>query len=417
MLSNKFSAIDTLLAIGLILQINSDSKELSLSLLLIWSIIRLLQVARHHQRNEASRQLNITYVLLASLLIIQARTIVKVDDEHGITIFLLISIGAIIGSNLNLDAWTKLLNWMSVVIAVLSIPLLSFYEPKHEWMASSYRSFFNEGFGNINRLAIVVSLLTIASWYAFRQSQRGSFKMVLLIFTLLGYFTCLGTDSRMAAISPPIGALGGWAITHRHSLLRMKQPYKNIAFLFFLISPLAIIWHFAIRKDWSHGLSGDNTRLQLIRCWMNAIFTGHNRFLYGFGHQKQKIMEICSDAKIGNLSAHAPGSAGHAHNTYAHLVGLHGMLGLTFIILIGILAISNIRKLQQNIGPINIDCCPWAECCTGLFITLFINSICTTIHAYNHAIQILIGLILGAIFSNQQNLKPAPQQNIKLPSN
>ena len=403
-LIKNLSPIDSLLSIGLLLQVNDGSKETSLALLLVWSIARLVKFAKGNCENKGfdSNRLYIIYLLIVSLLIIQFRTIVKHDDEHGITVFLLLFIGVVIGSALSKHAWKTLLNWLSLVTALLSIALLSFYEDKYEWMAISYRTTFNEGYGNINRLAIVLSLLTVASWYAFRQARFRSSKVLLFGSTILGYLACLGTDSRMAAISPLIGAIGSWGITHRHSLFKIRKSYRTLVISAILISPFVIIWQFVLSKDWSHGFAGDSTRLKIIRCWMNAIFTGHNRFLYGFGHQKEKIMELCTDKLIGNMSAHAPGSPGHAHNTYAHIIGLHGIFGLVFIGIIGYLAFKSIKHYQSNTKLISISECPWGECCTGLFITLFIDSICTTIHVYNHSIQLLIGLFFGAIVARKE---------------
>lgn len=138
----------------------------------------------------------------------------------------------------------------------------------------------------------------------------------------------------MAAIAALVAIAASWLILHGRGLLKSSGRGKFIWLLGIILIPLRTIWTFAILPDIDVGFSGDNTRIRLIRCCAESIFTGKNGVLYGTGHHKQQMMELCSDTKIGNIWANPPESSGHSHNTYAHLTGLHGLQGVVAILII-----------------------------------------------------------------------------------
>lgn len=393
----RWRPIDGLLGAGLILQLYRDLRELSLGLLLIWVAIRFLEQVRDHRRVPGSHHAGTVYALFTGLLLIQSRTIVTGSDELGFTQYFLVATGIASGYTLTKASWRTLLNWMSLTTFIMSIWLLSFYNDTPEWLNQAYRAVFDEGYGNINRLGVALSILTIGSWYAARLATRGPFRIATGVAAGLGYITCLATESRMAAIAPLIGAVGGWGIRHAPTLLKGTNKFKLAALVTaILITPIAAIWIFVFQPDLDVGMSGDSVRLRISSCWIRSIFSGNNRFLYGTGHDREAIMKMCSDEKIGNIWANTPGSAGHAHNTFAHIIGLHGLFGFLALTILAIVIVRGIfahcRQPQEAPNPIQGS---WGETCIGINLTLLICALSTTIYIYNHLNQLLIGLMLS----------------------
>lgn len=397
--------LDALLPISIILQLDKAKNSLSLGLLLIWIAIRFVEPVLKRSTKKDSRHMGTAYAIFLGLLLFQSRAIVTHSDETGMSQYLMVAMGLAVGYSLSLKAWRSLLHWLNLATLVISITFLSNFRLEHDWLQDINLQVFNEGYGNINRLAVMFSLLTIASWGAARLSRRTVFQVLGGVGAGLGYLTCLATESRMATITPLVAVIASWLIIHGRTLLESTARTKLPLIAAISMIPLSTIWAFGILPDLDVGLSGDITRIRLIRCWAESIFSGSNRFLYGTGYNREKIMELCSDIKIGNISAHAPGSSGHAHNTYAHLTALHGLLGITAII---ILAIIISRGMLQHIQleyklsgsqhhlPIPLRSFSWGDACLAINLTILFMSLSTTVHIYNHVNQLVIGLLLSA---------------------
>jgi hypothetical protein len=134
-------------------------------------------------------------------------------------------------------------------------------------------------------------------------------------------------------------------------------------------------------------------------CWAGSIFAGNNRFLYGTGHDKTFIMERCTDEKVGNYWQAVPGNTtGHAHNVFAHIMGLHGVFG---IIAMGLLATIYVKgvlyfaKTEEIFASLPISYAPWSEAIISMGVFMLVCSMSTTFYIYNHTLQVLIGLALG----------------------
>ena len=401
-LLKKLHPLDSLLPISIILQLDKAKNSLSLGLILIWVALRFLNpIVKNRSRND-SRHSGTGYALLVGLLLFQARAIVTGSDETGISQYLMVALGLAVGFSLGLDDWRRLLQWINLSTLAISITVLSHFRIEQGWLQDLNRQLFNEGYGNINRLAVVLCLLTISSWASARLSRHRLFQVLGACGSALGYLTCLATESRMAAITPLIAILASWLILHARPLLQSKAQAKLPLIIGAGLIPLGIIWKFVILPDLNVGFSSDIHRMKLIRCWAGSLFSGQSSLLYGTGHDRSKIMELCSDANIGNWAS-AQGASGHAHNTYAQLMALHGLFGIVAILIL-VLLISRGMIHQCRIATIddNSDRTPkwasfsWGEACLCFNLTVLIGSLPTTIHIYNHVNQLLIGLLLSA---------------------
>ena len=82
----------------------------------------------------------------------------------------------------------------------------------------------------------------------------------------------------------------------------------------------------------------DIHRLHLFKCYMGAMFTGHNRFLYGLGFSRTS-QTVCLDA--GLIIHKEP----HAHNVLAQVAGDNGFFALLMLIAIAIILILRAQRL------------------------------------------------------------------------
>ena len=402
-LLRKLRPLDALLPFSLILQLDKSQNSLSLGLLLIWVVLRFLEPILINRSRQDSRHAGTAYALFLGLLLFQARAIVTRTDQIGISQYLMVALGLAVGFSLSPDAWRRLLQWLNLATLAISIRLLSHFRFEQDWLGEVNREVFDEGYGNINRLAVVLCLLTITSWASARLSRRRFFQILGGLGAGVGYVTCLFTESRMAAIAPLTAVIACWLILHGHSLLTSKARMSKPLLIAAVLIPLGTIWTFVILPDIDVGFSGDNTRMRLIRCWAGSLFSGESSLLYGTGHSREKIMALCSDKNIGNIAAHLPGAAGHAHNAYVHLTALHGLFGVVAILLLVLVSshgmLHHLRLAQASNSKdtkrssINFS---WGEACLGFNLTILICSLTTTIHIYNHVNQLLIGLLLSA---------------------
>jgi len=105
-----------------------------------------------------------------------------------------------------------------------------------------------------------------------------------------------------------------------------------------VMATLIGMWWFVIGAKSTKYLTSDSHRLEAARCWLSAMFTGSNRFLYGVGFNNEKLNSLCIYIRGEGRSM------GHAHNTFAQIGGHHGLLG---IIALSILLIVVVQGLVR----------------------------------------------------------------------
>ncbi len=402
--------LDALLPCSLVLHLYKTNSALSQGLLLIWVAIRFLEPVFQNRGKVDSRHLGTAYALFTGLLLFQAHTIAIRADKVGFSQYLMVAIGLAVGFTLNLKAWRILLQWMNIATLSICTVLLSHFQSHEMWigiiqgdgiMSSVNDEIFAKGYGGINRIATMLCLLTIASWASARLSKSRFFQILGGLGTCIGYFTCLASESRMAAIAPITGIIISWLIIHGRSLLRSSNRKNLIIRAILILGPFFAIGTFVVGSDLDVGFSGDLTRLKLIRCWLSSVYkTKISNIVWG--NSREKVMSLCSNNNIGNADD-TKRAIGHAHNTFAHITGLHGLFGIIAICILIIVIyrgmISQIlhsRITFKSISSNPITNFSWGEACLGFNLTILICSLTTTIHIYNHVNQLLIGLLLSA---------------------
>ena len=401
---NQLEIQHSILSIAIILQFFRNQRELSMGLLLIWITINWLIPLKDSLNSKRLVNRGCTYAVALSLILIQVRTIVENQDENGITQFLLIVSGVATTISLDRDRAKCLLQWLSLTTVLGSIvvllPLLTYYEFTELGVEALNQEVFKEGFGDINQLRIVFAFFTITSIATARISRSSAAKLIAATAACLGYIVIFATESRMSQIAIPLGAFGGWLFSHWSVIRASKRRTAKLLLATLAISLASFVWKIAVGQDLSNGMMSDRGRLALIQCWGTSILSGSNRFLMGFGHDKAPIRKLCTDYNIGYFDGNDTiSSSGHAHNTLINIFAHYGILGMIAVgilcILIGRAIAINSRQDRSQLQNKSLLSTSWTECTTSIIISISICAFSNTIYIYNHAIQILLGLLIA----------------------
>ena len=393
-----------ILSIGLVLQFYRSQRELSMGLLIIWLTINWIIPLKDSLHSKRLDYRACAYAIALSLLLIQTRTIVENQDELGISQFLIIISGAATTISLNREKAKRLLQWISVPTILGSIillaPLLMHYEFSESGVNIMNREVLGEGFGDINQLRIVITFFTIVSLVSARLSSSIPARSFTLSGAFLGYIIIVAMESRMGQIAIPLGAIGGWLFGH-WPIIRTNKIIKAKFVLISLAAGLvSFVWKIVVTSDLSSGMASDRGRLAIVQCWAKSILSGSNRFLMGFGHDNTEIRKLCTDHNIGYFHASDTiSSSGHAHNTFINILAHYGILGVIAVgilfVLIGRAIIINLRQDNYSLRHKSPFSASWTECTTSIVITILICALSNTIYTYNHAIQLLLGLLIA----------------------
>jgi len=406
----ELQAQNTLISAGIILQAEHSTKTFGVGLIILWLGITFLAEIIH-QRSQHNKGKETLYAILLGLLLIQTRTILRIEDEFGLTQYFLIALGLAAAASLSRKQWLRLLQWMgatSIPILILllgqivvtnhgiSIPLPAPLPTIAKALVDTpeLRSYFQE---------TVFSFLAISGLIAGRLSQKRVSRIISFTGGFCGLILCQLVESRMAIIAPILGIAIGFGICHLAPLTRVSSRIRLAILSSFIAALLAIVFTVVIAPDLRPGtgvpLDSDRGRINIALCWAGSMFSGDNRFLYGTGHDKKFIMERCTDEKVGNYWQVVPGSTtGHAHNVFAHIMGLHGVFG---IIAMGLLAtiyakgVLYFAKTEEIFASLPIGYAPWSEAIISMGMFMVVCSMSTTFFIYNHTLQVLIGLALG----------------------
>jgi len=407
---NNFQAQNALLSAGIILQVEHSTKAVGVGLVVLWLTITFLSEIIASQV-DSQRERSSLYALALGLLLIQTRTILRIEDELGLTQYFLIALGIAAGACLSRQKWLRLLQWLgATTIPILILltaqtisarhgtpllipaPLATIAQALTE--TSELRSYFQE---------TIFSFLTISALIAGRLSQTRIAKFICYAEGACGLILCQSVESRMAIIAPILGTAIGFGLCHIGTLAKISNKIKLTIVSIFASTLLITVFNVVIAPDLQTAtgvaLDSDRGRINIALCWAGTMLAGDNRFIYGTGHDRTFIMERCTDESVGNYWQAVPGSTtGHAHNVVAHMMGLHGFLG---IIALGLLATVYIKgalyfaKSEKIFAPIPLGSAPWSEAIISMAIFMGVCSLSTTFYIYNHTLQIMIGLALG----------------------
>jgi len=403
-------AHNALLSAGIILQIEHSTKQIGVGLIIIWMSITFL--AKITERGgQTNRNQSSLYALLLGLLLIQTRTILKIEDEFGLTQYFLIGLGIATAASLRLEQWKRLLQWMGAT----SIPLLALFALHQLETKTIFVQYFgdnlnsiSQAFSDIDELRsylqeTVFSFLTISGLIAGRISTNSKGRLISYFGAICGFILCLITDSRMAIIAPIISIMLGIALSHTRKIRQLKVKTKIIFTSTIVASSLAIILTiviFPVIKITPElpALASDRGRVSIALCWANSMLSGDNRFIYGSGHDKEFIMRRCTDEKVGIYWSKPGRTRGHAHNVLAHMMGLHGFFGIIALTLLASVYFKGLIyfiKEEKIFDYLPLTFAPWSEAIITMGFFMMICALSTSFFVYNHTLQVIIGLSLG----------------------
>ena len=108
-----------LISAGIILQTEQSTKAVGLGLIILWLGVTFL-IPIIYSQSKSNKGKDTFYAILLGLLLIQARTILRIEDEFGLTQYFLIALGLAAAASLSRKKWLRLLQWMGLT----SIPML-----------------------------------------------------------------------------------------------------------------------------------------------------------------------------------------------------------------------------------------------------------------------------------------------------
>ena len=397
--------IHSLIPATVALHLTQNTRELGLMALYAWIVLQLVRQIKQFVDQHAKQETLISWGVLLSLVLFNSRNIVLRDNYRGSVIFLLIATGLLIGSHFNQRQWERLLSWLAISIIPIALFFTVHLGQPGGWllrvaecsghkeapvMFCTYYKLVQPSMGSINRLATLMTFLTLASWYCACIAKKSWERFAFLILTAFGYWITLGTDSRMAIIAIPISILLPWLG------FRLRERLTSKQILFSLVATATVVaiaaWELVIK----HGLGSDVMRLRQISCWIrNGMFGSAERFWMGSGYNTNSLREACHYINPEK-------SFGHAHNTLAQIAGNHGLLGLIGLGALIALIMNGLWR-QNRISGVHLSWLPWysttfGEINTALNIALLICAASTTVQEFSPVNQVLIGLVAGSAF-------------------
>ena len=203
--------INSLIPITVALHLSKTSREIGLITLFLWIVLQLWSRLRTLLRDNAARETWLVWALILGLFLFNSRNIVLRDNYHGPITFLIIGAGLLLGSQFNKYQWKKLLSWLSISIIPIAIYSLILLSSRRDWSFDlfywNYFVFIKPSLGSINRLATLLTFLTLASWYSATISTIRWQQASYIFLAAIGYLMIIGTYSRMALLAVPTAIL------------------------------------------------------------------------------------------------------------------------------------------------------------------------------------------------------------------
>ena len=403
-------SLDGLLPLVFSLQLFSAQELLATGLLMIWLALRLTSQAVH-QRGSGSPWA----IFLLGLLLVNVRVIVLREESSpsGPSDLLLVVLGLAAGAERAPLAWRASLQWLGLGSVALAV-LLPMFWPGTINPSLNFEAVLTQqplAVGGLNRFGTLVMLLTLCAAYGGLLEQRRWKRLSLLGAAALGYAVCLRTDSRLAALGPPLAMGLAYLITRLLGRLGWRRTLLASLGCGAAIGTLMGFWWFVAGSGSQLNWFSDMGRLQAARCWASIILSGHNRFLWGIGYG-DRSRQFCAEA-TALARGHSWNPMGHAHNTVAQILGDTGTLGLLAFCLVAVLLALALGRRLQALEPE----VPWGwqgfsmtEAGLALNLLLLFNVLTTTVHLINPATQCLIGYLAATALwtvANGSGRRPA----------
>ena len=346
----------------------------------------------HHGRRQPLRYL---YLLL---LLVLLRVILKGDErflssEITGNDYMLIVLGFAASYRLPAAFWRVLLPLFAIFIPLAA--LLSYLLRAGPETAER----FNAGTLSINQTSFLLGCCLILSlcflWNSATRKRESSLRWLLTIswsgLTLILLFLGNATGSRSGQALPLVMFVAMLTWAHRHQVwerVRIPRISSSIRGLGVKVLGAALMAAGAmagLRAMYADPdtMVSDLHRLYLLRCYLQAPFSGRNRLVYGMGVTKASET-LCKD--IGLVK-----DTSHAHNIFAQIAGDNGFFAfLTIACIAGWFLVQALQKAQAINHPI-----VFASSC--LFVYIFIVLQLEGGWGKVTFLQVLIGLSMGAI--------------------
>ena len=399
--------INSLIPVTMVLHLSAGNRQLGLLTLFAWIVLQLLSRIRTLIQKGATRETWMSWTFLLGLFLFNVRNIVLRDDYRGPILILLIGTGLLLGSQFNPRQWRHLLAWLAVSIVPIALFFAIQLSLEGSWITPSaelaqscgdhqdvsamfctYYKLVQTSMGSINRLATLMTFLTLAAWYSACLTRQPWTRVGFLLVTASGFLIILGTDSRMAVVAVPLAVVLPWLGLRLHQRFTLKQWLISLMTATILLAFAA--WEWVIKS----GIGSDAMRLRIAKCWIRqGMFRSTERFWMGSGYDTSSISEACQYINPDN-------SFGHAHNTIAQIAGNHGLLGLLGLIGFTALVLSGLWR-QLQLQGLRLDWSPWnstqwGEISLGLNLALLLCALATTVQEFSPVNQLLIGLVAGS---------------------
>jgi hypothetical protein len=346
----------------------------------------------HHGRRQPLRYL---YLLL---LLVLLRVILKGDErflssEITGNDYTLIVLGFAASYQLPAAFWRVQLPLFAIFIPLAA--LLSYLLRAGPETAER----FNAGTLSINQTSFLLGCCLILSlcflWNSATRKRESSLRWLLTIswsgLTLILLFLGNATGSRSGQALPLVMFVAMLTWAHRHQVwerVRIPRISSSIRGLGVKVLGAALMAAGAmagLRAMYADPdtMVSDLHRLYLLRCYLQAPFSGRNRLVYGMGVTKASET-LCKD--IGLVK-----DTSHAHNIFAQIAGDNGFFAfLTIACIAGWFLVQALQKAQAINHPI-----VFASSC--LFVYIFIVLQLEGGWGKVTFLQVLIGLSMGAI--------------------
>lgn len=344
----------------------------------------------HHGRRQPLRYL---YLLLLLLLL---RVILRGDErflssEITGNDYMLIVLGFAASYRLPATFWRVLLPLFAIFIPLTA--LLSYLLRAGPETAER----FNAGTLSINQTSFLLGCCLILSlcflWNSATRKREASLRWLLTLswsaLTLLLLFLGNATGSRSGQALPLVILGAMLTLAHRHQLgERLRIPQISGSGLGVKVVGAALMAAGAmagLRAMYADPdtMVSDLHRLYLLRCYLQAPFSGRNRLVYGMGYTKASET-LCKD--IGLVK-----DTSHAHNIFAQIAGDNGFFALlTIACIAGWFLVQALQKAQAINHPI-----VFASAC--LFVYIFIVLQIEGGWGKVAFLQVMIGLSMGAL--------------------
>ena len=390
--AQKTRPLDALFAVSVVLGLEQNHHAWTLGLLTAWIGLRCcIQIWRDHDQRDW-RQKNLSQILIASLVFVQARTIIQLDDHPGASFYILIAAALSVGANC-INDWTRFLRWIGCSAVLINTRLFwiaaSGYPvgSSDNWLTAANNEILELGLGRINSLASVLALITIFCFYGLRRDHNPIVKAIHALACTSSYALCLQTGSRMAAGVPLIAALAAFAIC-----LKDYIPNRTAKRVQTWVTSAAIglitfsIWVTAIKPDIDGGMANEKLRFTFWECWLeNSIFAGNGKIIHGIGYNLRDMVKACNNQS--------------ADSGLIQLIGQHGFLGLLAIgLLLTLLIRSLLSQRAERIVSTKYSSalhCSWPEAGVGCLITVVLCNLTTPAYLGSYVGAALTGLALS----------------------